>query len=177
MDTLAAADVLHFDVARKHVHLDVDVGRDLDGELGVDDVVVVVVPVGQAFVGLDRHAAGGLRDVELDPIEPLAWRAADGVHHHVAAVRAGDRHAAGKILELQFAAGADLHGPIDALGFLRALVRVPPLGRRRIREQQQAGKRRGRNTGHCLHGCLTARQAATGGGRNHRCRMAYAGVR
>jgi hypothetical protein len=75
--------------------------RVLDGtcdlEIGFDDVVVAALD--EAMIGIDFDGAAALRDLELDVVEPIARRAADGVHDELIAGAAGDLDAAREGLE------------------------------------------------------------------------------
>ena len=145
MDPLAAPDFLHDHVAREDLDVERDVGRHLDLELGVDDVVVAIAPVVVFLVGLDRDAGAGLDDLELDVIEPLARRAPDGVHGDVGPVAAGDGDPAGEVLQAELPAGPDGYGAVDPLG----LVLLG--GNRRGRERHRAQDHECRNMAEFHH--------------------------
>src|SRR6185437_10659654 len=90
VDALAPADALDVHRAREHLDVEADVGRHLDVEIGLHDVVVALVPVGILFVRFDSDARAGLDDRELDVIEPGPIRAPDGVDGNVGSVGARD---------------------------------------------------------------------------------------
>jgi hypothetical protein len=58
--------------AAEDLQIEVGALRHLDREVGLDDVVVLLVPILVALVGLDRDRAAIGLDVELDAVEPLA---------------------------------------------------------------------------------------------------------
>ncbi len=64
------------------------------------------------------------RDLELDVVEPIARRAADGVDDELIAGAAGDLDAARERLEPQRAARRHRQRAVDGFGFARAAVAV-----------------------------------------------------
>ena len=92
--------------------------RHLDVEVGFDDVVVAAFD--EAMVGVDFDGVAALRDLELDVVEPLARRAADGVHDQLVAGAAGDLDAAGEGLQPQRAARRHRQRAVDGFGLARS---------------------------------------------------------
>ena len=108
-------------------------GGHLDLEIGFDDVVVAAFD--EAMVGIDFDGAAALRDLELDVVEPIARRAADGVHDQLVAGAAGDLDAAGEGLEPERAARRHRQGAVNGLGLA--------LGRRQLGIARAQHRRRG----------------------------------
>ena len=74
------------------------------------------------MIGVDFDGAAGLRDLELDVLEPIARRAPHRVNHDLVAGRAGDPDAAREGLQPHGPVGGQRHRAIDGLRLARPAV-------------------------------------------------------